>query len=84
MRVRPTIRAGRRLQAALGTSQDAAVGERLLRGLLAERLDIAVEPGFVLALGALVQVQREALHEARAALGALWRSHGGPVREAAR
>jgi CHAD domain-containing protein len=77
---RKLIRALVELQDCLGEHQDAVVAQAELEALIARRVAARAGAVELLALGGLVQVQRERRAERRAAFDALWRKTRGRVK----
>jgi CHAD domain-containing protein len=77
---RKLIRALVALQDCLGEHQDAVVAQAELEALIAQRVAARAGAAELLALGGLVQVQRERRAERRAQFDALWRKTRGRVK----
>ncbi|MCU0225444.1 MAG: CHAD domain-containing protein [Acidobacteria bacterium] len=77
---RKLIRALVALQDCLGEHQDAVVAQAELEALIAHRVAARAGAAELLALGGLVQVQRERRAERRAQFDALWRKTRGRVK----
>nr|MCU0254842.1 CHAD domain-containing protein [Acidobacteriota bacterium] len=77
---RKLIRALVELQDCLGEHQDAVVAQAELEALIAQRVAARAGAAELLALGGLVQVQRERRAERRAKFDALWKKTRGRVK----